>query len=144
MSLHNALMYELKNDSDLSAHVGGRVYPIRPPRGVQKYPLLTVTLSDTEHETTMSGMTGLANHTYEITVMSPLHSQTEDTAEALRQFMGFKRPDAEFGEPGSEVSLVSSILQDTRDGQDSLGDASDDIVYTREMDFDLWWREPTS
>ena len=147
MSLQRALIYELVQDSGVSAKVSTRVYPIRPPRGqATKYPLLLVNLRDSEHGSTSSGADGLAMYSYEITVEAETYGELEATAKTVRVLLHGNTGDDSFGDLANSksVEVLSITASGTRDSYDGPSDGSDRGVYVRELDFDIWWREPTS
>jgi hypothetical protein len=132
MIIEEALFAHLTSDSDVSALVGTRVYPLVAPQDAE-LPLLVYQRISTPRVRSQSGPSGLAHPRFQITARATSVSQLRDLANKVRIALdGFK------GVMGGASGVnVGAIFQDNE--RDGYGETT--MEYSVQMDFIIWHRE---
>ena len=131
MSIETALRTELINDTDISAHVGMRVYPVTMTQGFT-LPCISYQRISSVRMHTLSGPNGRVDASFQVDFYSELYSTVRDLADKTRQVLdGFK------GSLGGTEDNVGGIhLVSDRDlWQD------DTEVYRVTHDYDVFYFE---
>ena len=119
-SVEERLYTRLTTDPTLTALVGNRVTPVLLPQDVT-YPAITFNRVSTERIQTLSGSTGLARASFQVSAFSPDHTEMLTVASGIREALD-----------GNEGTLIENQIE--------LYDQTARVHYAN-LDFAIWHTE---
>lgn len=131
MSIESDLFSFLKNNADISAIVGERIYPLTAPQGIQP-PYITYQSISTLPENTMSGSSGLYHKRIQFNLFASVYEQVVDLFNKLTQILnGLK------GTIGNTCIGHCFLENDVDDYQ------PDEKIYQKATDFHFLYSDQT-
>jgi len=137
MSIESSLRSYLLADSDISALVGDRIYPMTLPANSELPAIVYQTISNTR-EQVMNHKSGIAHPRIQLTCWCDTYSEVKNLAEKVRL-----RCDSIIGTVGSDDALMM-IVDDMSDVIDIRPTVETNRKYGVRVDVVIWYLEPTS
>ena len=122
VTFRRALVAALKADAGVAAIAGAKIYPIRAPQ-TAKYPALLYQVQEQDRMHDLDGVAGITAADVQIGCGSPLLSEAETLAEAVRSLMDG------ITDVLADITQVETLSASERDLYDSPADASDVGTY---------------
>jgi hypothetical protein len=131
-----ALVARLNADPNLSALVADRIYPQAIPQSNAAYPAVGFRVPDNDRDHHLDGVAGVASARVELWAESPVYSECDAVAEALRRlFDGF------VGVLGGDVTVTETTSAGEGDDYFEPADGSDAGTHQIALEYLFRYRE---
>jgi hypothetical protein len=141
MAIERALVQELEDDTGVGDLCGDRIYARKAPQN-PTYPYVVYHIDGTnEHTYYQGGVSGLAQLTVGITVVAETYGEVVSLALAVANAIQGKHGTLGSGGGDDEESDVYVQLVNWFDTDEKVDEGSDDILFGRTQDYEIWYHE---